>query len=93
MTSENSPISDLYPTSFQLDLNGADKAWRSKVLLPLVNMERITSAMNQADSEQKALSPKDQARNKRFGEIYLFFAKKNHQRTLELLMLNQANTE
>ena len=56
-------------------------------------MERITSAINQADSEQKKLSPKDQARNKRSGEIDLIFAKSNYQRTVQLLMLNQVNIE
>ena len=45
MTSEESPVADLYPTSFVTDLNGKKWAWQGVTLLPFVDSKRLKDAV------------------------------------------------
>ena len=42
----NSPISDYFPTNFQIDRGGFNEKWRGITLLPFVDPHRIINAVN-----------------------------------------------
>lgn len=75
MKESKSPIIDFYPTSFRLDVNGAAYAWMGVNLLPFIDQDRLFKAMKEADQDQAALTDEERVRNKRTGEIYLFYGK------------------
>lgn len=45
MVDENSPIIDLYPTDFRIDLNGKKYAWQGVALLPFVDEVRLLKTL------------------------------------------------
>jgi 5'-3' exonuclease len=45
MTSEESPIVDFYPTSFEIDMNGKKMVWQGVALLPFIDSNRLLEAM------------------------------------------------
>jgi 5'-3' exoribonuclease 2 len=73
LSDPKSEIIDFYPTQFKLDINGAAYAWMGVNLLPFINRPRLLRAMDKADNNYKNLSPSEQHRNKRIGEIALFY--------------------
>jgi 5'-3' exoribonuclease 2 len=75
MSSSDSPIIDFYPINFRLDVNGAAYAWMGVNLLPFIDQERLFKAMEKADNDQKNLTPEEQNRNKRTGDIFVYFRK------------------
>jgi 5'-3' exonuclease len=75
-----SEIIDFYPTDVKLDVNGARFAWMGVNLLPFLDRERLKKAMNDAD-ESKLLSH-EKIRNKRTGDIRLFYLKNAKQSQL-----------
>lgn len=70
-----SEIIDFYPTEVKLDVNGARYAWMGVNLLPFLDRERLKAAMTGADEDEALLKPNEQTRNKRTGDIRLFFVK------------------
>ena len=44
---QDSPIIDLYPTNFKIDLNGKKYAWQGVALLPFVEEDRLLQALSQ----------------------------------------------
>ena len=57
MIDEDSPIIDLYPTTFEIDMNGKRMAWQGVALLPFIDENRLLQAMQpyyaQATEEEK----------------------------------------
>ncbi|VDM68612.1 unnamed protein product, partial [Strongylus vulgaris] len=45
MTDDDSPIIDLYPIDFRIDLNGKKYAWQGVALLPFVDEDRLLKAL------------------------------------------------
>jgi 5'-3' exoribonuclease 2 len=70
-----SPVIDLYPSNFKLDVNGAAFAWMGVSLLPYIDMPRLLNSMNKADQGGELLTPSEKERNQRTGDIYLFYEK------------------
>ena len=73
MSSSDSPIIDFYPIDFRLDINGARYAWMGVDLLPFIDRGRLLKAMNEADQGYAKLTEDEKIRNKRIGDISLFF--------------------
>jgi 5'-3' exoribonuclease 2 len=73
MSSSQSPIIDFYPTNFKLDINGAAYAWMGVNLLPFIDTKRMQLAMKAADGDMKKLSVAEKQRNKKTGDIQLYF--------------------
>jgi 5'-3' exonuclease len=59
----------------KLDVNGARYAWMGVNLLPFLDRERLKKAMNDADGNESKLKGHEKIRNKRTGDIRLFFLK------------------
>jgi 5'-3' exonuclease len=59
----------------KLDVNGARYAWMGVNLLPFLDRERLKKAMNEADDFESKLKPHEKIRNKRTGDIRLFYLK------------------
>ena len=68
MCDKSSPLADCYPSTLQLDLNGASASWKAVVLLPFLDAPRLHTAFAGAKA---SLGPAEQARN-RFGPSYLY---------------------
>ncbi|KAJ2009668.1 exonuclease II Exo2 [Coemansia thaxteri] len=62
MVDIHSPIRDMYPTSFSVDMNGKKMAWEAVVLIEFVDVERIRNAMKPL---LPLLSEDEQKRNSR----------------------------
>lgn len=45
MTESSSPIIDFYPLEFPIDLNGKKHAWQGVALLPFIDSDRLSAAM------------------------------------------------
>ncbi|KAK5965749.1 CCHC-type domain-containing protein [Trichostrongylus colubriformis] len=60
MTDENSPIIDLYPIDFRIDLNGKKFAWQGVALLPFVDEVRLLKTL---ETVQDTLTEEEKARN------------------------------
>jgi 5'-3' exoribonuclease 2 len=61
MLEETSPISDYFPSSFEVDLVGKKFAWLGEVLLPFIDEHRLLSAM---EGYQSKLNEDESTRNK-----------------------------
>ena len=70
MTSAASPIADLYPTTFDVDMNGKKNPWEGVNLLPFIDAKRLKEAIAQFCPD-KALTRDEKARNE-YGSVYLF---------------------
>lgn len=68
MTSDTSPIRDLYSSDIPIDPNGKILPWLWVVLLPFINEERITDAMKLCLPN---MSSEEKRRNS-FGKSYMF---------------------
>ena len=75
MSNSDSPIIDFYPIDFRLDINGARYAWMGVDLLPFIDRPRLLKAMSEADQGYEKLTENEKIRNKRIGDISLFFEK------------------
>lgn len=73
MNNSESEIIDLYPLDFKLDTNGQIFAYLGVVLLPFIDMPRLLRAMKKADADGANLTAGERERNKRYGDVYLFF--------------------
>ncbi|KAJ2009194.1 exonuclease II Exo2, partial [Coemansia sp. S680] len=62
MVDMHSPIHDMYPTSFSVDMNGKKMPWEAVVLIDFVDAERIRDAMK---PRLLLLSSDEQRRNSR----------------------------
>ncbi|RCN29866.1 phage uncharacterized protein [Ancylostoma caninum] len=60
MTDEESPIIDLYPIDFRIDLNGKKYAWQGVALLPFVDEDRLLKAL---EAVEDTLTDEERARN------------------------------
>eukprot|EP00941_MAST-03F_sp_MAST-3F-sp1_P003143 g3143.t1 len=63
MLNANSPIADLYPTDFKIDMNGKRNPWEGVNLLPFTNESRIMSAIEEFSLREK-LTPEEKLRNR-----------------------------
>eukprot|EP00177_Eucheuma_denticulatum_P001278 GFKZ01002325.1.p1 GENE.GFKZ01002325.1~~GFKZ01002325.1.p1 ORF type:complete len:1472 (-),score=200.66 GFKZ01002325.1:1614-6029(-) len=61
MTNDTSPIRDLYPEEFDLDMNGKRSDWEAVVLLPFVSETRLMQAI--ASIPHDALTSEEQQRS------------------------------
>ncbi|KAJ1346905.1 5'-3' exoribonuclease 2 [Parelaphostrongylus tenuis] len=61
MIDDDSPIIDLYPIDFRIDLNGKKFAWQGVALLPFVDEVRLLKTL---ESVQHTLTEEEIARNK-----------------------------
>jgi hypothetical protein len=68
-----SAIIDFYPSEVKLDINGARYAWMGVNLLSFIERPRLTAAMWEADGEGSKLTAREKERNRRFGDVKLFF--------------------
>lgn len=50
MTDQSSPILDLYPTEFGLDLNGRKQAWKAVCKLPFIDEARLLSEISKVEN-------------------------------------------
>lgn len=57
----SSPVADLYPLSFDLDLNGRKYDYQAIVLIPLIDFDRVRA---EYEKLEKDISPEDMKRNK-----------------------------
>jgi len=73
LADSSSPVIDLYPCNFKVDVNGAAFAWMGVSRLPYIDMPRLLNAMNNADKGGELLTPGEKERNQRTGDIYLFY--------------------
>jgi 5'-3' exoribonuclease 2 len=73
MMDSKSPIIDFYPIKFRLDINGAAFLWMAVNLLPFIDQDRLIKAMREADQNETRLTPAEKERNKRVGDIFLYF--------------------
>lgn len=71
----DSPILDFYPSEVPLDINGARYAWMGVNLLPFIERARLVAAMNEADNFEAKLTSHEKERNRRYGDLKLFFRK------------------
>lgn len=69
MTDELSPIKDLYPSDFAVDLEGKRADWEGVVLIPFVDEERLLAAARSIPTS--ALSQIERQRNT-LGNIFAF---------------------
>ena len=69
----DSAIIDFYPSEVKLDINGARYAWMGVNLLSFIERPRLVKAMNEADGDESKLTPHEKERNRRNGDIRLFF--------------------
>ena len=82
-----SPIIEFYPSEVKLDINGERYAWMGVNLLSFIDRPRLLEAMNEADRGGEALTQHEQERNKRFGDIRLFFRSHVHNSKSELVQM------
>ncbi|KAJ2777763.1 exonuclease II Exo2 [Coemansia javaensis] len=71
MVDVHSPIRDLFPTSFSVDMNGKKMAWEAIVLIDFVDIDRIRAAMA---PKLAGLSADEQRRNGRGVEMAYTYA-------------------
>lgn len=62
MISDDSPIIDLYPADFRIDLNGKKYAWQGVALLPFVDEKRLLKTL---ESVYSTLTDEEKMRNQR----------------------------
>lgn len=62
MTEDESPIIDLYPADFRIDLNGKKYAWQGVALLPFVDEQRLLETLK---SVYPTLTDEEKMRNTR----------------------------
>jgi 5'-3' exoribonuclease 1 len=60
MTDEESPISDFYPTKFELDMNGKKNDWEAVVKIPFIDEKRLLDAI---ESRLPLLTAEERQRN------------------------------
>ncbi|CAI4229922.1 unnamed protein product [Auanema sp. JU1783] len=60
MISDNSPIIDLYPIDFRIDLNGKKFAWQGVALLPFVDEKRLLKSL---EAVYPSLTDEERTRN------------------------------
>ncbi len=75
MTAESSPIIDFYPTTFEIDLEGASAQfeWAGVIKLPFVDEERLLATIRPLESK---LTVEETKRNS-FGDPFMFVGKEN----------------
>jgi 5'-3' exoribonuclease 2 len=61
LTSENSPIREYYPSDFEVDISGKRAEWEGIVVLPTIDMKRITDLHDQVE---KMIDERSQRLNK-----------------------------
>jgi 5'-3' exonuclease/20S proteasome alpha/beta subunit len=69
MTDPNSVISDFYPQSFTIDMNGKRWPWEAVVLLPFIDSKRLLDTVRQVD--ERVLTEDERKRNE-FGQVAVF---------------------
>jgi 5'-3' exoribonuclease 2 len=70
MTSEESPIHDFYPSTFQIDMNGKKMLWQGVALLPFIDEKRLLDAM----AEHYPKLTEDEVRRNSWGHDVMFIA-------------------
>jgi 5'-3' exonuclease/20S proteasome alpha/beta subunit len=80
MTDPSSPISQFYPRSFTVDMNGKRWPWEAVVMLPFIDSERLLSAANSVSPE--LLSEAEVGRNE-FKESIVWLNDASSKRDLE----------
>ena len=70
---DDSEIIDFYPSEVRLDINGARYAWMGVNLLSFIERERLVKAMDEADANEDNLTAHEKERNRRSGDIKLYF--------------------
>ena len=71
MLEEKSPIKDLYPDSFEVDMNGHHNAWEGIALIKFIDEKRLLEAMASTDAE-RLFTKGERARNTRVGIEWMF---------------------
>ena len=80
MVDQYSPISEFYPRSFTVDMNGKRWPWEATVLLPFFNSERLVKAVKEHVNEE-FLSEEEKLRNK-LGITVAFRHDESQQKTM-----------
>ena len=68
-----SPIIDMYPTDFGLDMNGKKYEWMGVVLLPFLDEPRLHLALKDVYSNLN----EDEIQRNKIGENFLMISRKN----------------
>ncbi|KAF2357382.1 putative 5-3 exonuclease [Trinorchestia longiramus] len=68
MLSQDSPVIDFYPRTFETDLNGKQQDWEAVVLIPFIDEKRLLEAMS---SESHRLTA-DEKRRTAHGPMYVY---------------------
>ncbi len=71
MLNENSPVKDLYPPTFQVDMNGARSSWEGIALIPFIDEKRLLTAVADMHAESN-FTPAERTRNSRHGKDFEF---------------------
>lgn len=62
MVSENSPVIDFYPDSFETDQNNKRNTWEAVVIIPFIDEERLLNEVRKIDRE-KEMTEQERARD------------------------------
>ena len=73
MKNPSSPIIDMYPTDFALDMNGKKYEWMGVVLLPFLDEPRLHLALKDVYSNLN----EDEIQRNKIGENFLMISRKN----------------
>ena len=73
MKNPSSPIIDMYPTDFSLDMNGKKYEWMGVVLLPFLDEPRLHLALKDVYSNLN----EDEIQRNKIGENFLMISRKN----------------
>ena len=68
MTAGDSPISDFYPSEFEVDMNGKRNPWEAVNLLPFIDEKRLVAAVMEA-APDSTLTAEELYRNSRGNEL------------------------
>ncbi|EDR22159.1 5'-3' exoribonuclease, putative [Entamoeba dispar SAW760] len=74
MNSTSSPLSNFYPEEFKIDMNGERSFYKAIALIGFINQKKLLSVV---EPIEKDLGKKDQQRNSRYGNAFIFIGKSN----------------
>eukprot|EP00471_Norrisiella_sphaerica_P010076 CAMPEP_0184497306 /NCGR_PEP_ID=MMETSP0113_2-20130426/36138_1 /TAXON_ID=91329 /ORGANISM="Norrisiella sphaerica, Strain BC52" /LENGTH=1717 /DNA_ID=CAMNT_0026884339 /DNA_START=126 /DNA_END=5279 /DNA_ORIENTATION=+ len=72
LVEQGSAIQSYYPSEFKLDSNFKSTPWEAIAMIPFIDFEKLTSAINDTGAFAK-LSGEEKLRNARYGANYIYY--------------------